>query len=156
MKGGQEKPVWVRYAVTVGFGLVTALLMVLLRGDFAGSDAAERWRLIADAFFVPGALLLGVGLMIWISGQGEFDILSFGVKKSFSVLLPRERREAQPKTLFDYKQQRAEKGQPPIKHLLIVGLVFVLLGGIASLMNLQADPLTEGPATALGTDAGNE
>ena len=161
MKNSAERPLWFRCLITACVGLAMALLLLILRGFFTASAAEERFRILSDALFVPGALILGIGLLIWISGEGEFDMLSFGVKKTFGLILSEEKRSAQPKTLFDYKQQRAAREPASFRHLLIVGLAMILLGGAATLFTLQGaadQPSQATPdltsVTASGADVG--
>jgi len=54
--------------------------------------------------------------------------------------LPKKKREALPKTFFDYKMEREAKERAKTGHLLIIGLVFLALAGIALIMCGQYDP----------------
>ena len=136
MKGNS----WRRYAISAGIGTAIFLLMMFTQGGFTEPDPAVRWRIICDALFVPGVLLAAFGLLLFAAGGGVFDMLKFSVMKAFSVILPKKKREALPKTFFDYKTEREARERTKTGHLLIVGLVFLALAGTALILCGQYDP----------------
>lgn len=129
----KESP-WKRYAVTAGIGIGVFLILMLVRGGFGEPDPAARWSAICDALFIPGILLTSIGLLLFVSDGGVFDMLKFGITKAFSVILPKEKRDAQPKTFYDYKVIRDARPRAGIGHYLAVGLIMVALAGIALYM----------------------
>ena len=133
-------PSWVRYAVAFGIGLVIFLILAVTRGAFSAEDPAEKWTIICDALFVPGALLTAFGLLFFASNGGVFDMLRFGVTKALSVMLTKKRRDELPHTFYDYKKEREAKGQAHSAYLIIVGLVFIALAGAALVMYYQFAP----------------
>ena len=152
MRGTGERPAWVRWAVTGGIAVAGFLALMIFRGGFTADEPGERWKLISDALFVPGVLLLGVGILIWISHEGEFDMLSFGVRKAFGIFRSQEVRDREPRTFYDYKESRKGREPGPISHLLIIGLIFVLLGAAGLIFEARyAVPADSLPAeTAAG------
>ncbi len=140
MRERQGRTTWKHYAVTAGIGLGLFLVLMLARGGFAQTDPAERWKLVSDAFFIPGALILAIGLLVWVADGGVFDMLKFGLMKAFGVIRSKEKRDAEPRTFYDYRVARQAKEPAPVSHLLIVGIVFVILGGVAVGFYAQYDP----------------
>ncbi len=41
---------------------------------------------LSDAFFVPGVITLGIGLLVMATNGGAFDMLSFGVLKTVRLI----------------------------------------------------------------------
>ena len=140
MKAASEKPRWKRYAITVGIGLVGFLLMMFAKDGFRQTEPAAIWSCVMDAFFVPGILILSVGLLVWVSDGGVFDMIRFGLMKVFSVMFTRKIKDDQPKTFYDYRVMRQAKEPADIKFLLLVGAIFVALAGLSLLVTLQYDP----------------
>ena len=130
-----------RILITAGVGTGIFLLLMLTRGGFAEPDPAARWMIICDALFVPAALLLSFGLLLFAAGGGVFDMMKFAVTKAYSVILPRKKRELLPKTFFDYKMEREAKERAKTGHLLIVGAVFLALAVLVLIMYNQFDPV---------------
>ena len=137
MKG---KP-WKRYLITAGIGAAIFLALALLQGAFTEKDDAERWRIICDDLFIPGALLTSFGLLLFAAGGGVFDMLKFGVIKAYSVLMPKKKRDDLPKTFYDFKQEREAKERAKTGHLLVVGIVFLALAALALVMYNRFEPV---------------
>ena len=137
MKGSS----WKRYAAAAGLGLGLFLILTFTQGGFVEEDPAVRWRIFCDALFVPGVLLASFGLLLFAAGGGVFDMLKFGVIKAFSVILPKKKREALPRTFFDFKTEREARERAKTGHLLITGLVFLVLAALALVMYSQYDQM---------------
>ena len=116
--------------IPLGVGLVLGMVVFTVQGGFTAGDAEAFWQALSDAAAVPGLLLTGAGLLSFASGQGAFDGLSFSTRKAFSQILREERRNAMPKTFYDYVTLKNEKraGRNNVK--LYVGLGFLALAGI--------------------------
>ena len=141
MKDTPEKPKWKRYVISAGIGLALSLLLFGAQGGFAATDPGERWRLVCDALFVPGALFIGIGLMAFVSQNGVFDMIRFGLMKVFSLMFTRKKRDDQPKTFYDYKVLKSQQEPASFGHILWVGLALIFLAGIALAFYSQYEPL---------------
>ena len=141
MKETSGKPRWRSYAITAGIGLVLFLLVFGLQGGFPETDPGTKWRLICDGLFIPGALFLGIGLLAFVSQNGVFDMLRFGLMKVFSVMFTRRMKDDQPKTFYDYKLLKDQREPGSVGHLLWVGLAFIFLAGVALAFYSQYEPL---------------
>ena len=115
--------------IPLGVGLAFAL-GVLLTDGFPGIGTEEFWKKLCDAFTVPGILLTGAGLLAEVSARGAFDGIGFPVRKAFGQILPQEKREAMPKTYFDYVAARQGKAKNRSGATLRIGLVFLAGAGI--------------------------
>ena len=105
-----------------------------LSANVTDSTALLDWyRLLSDAFGVPGILLVAVGLLSWLAGEGALDGIMYGLSTLGFYLIP-GRRMGKRKTYGEYVAERREKKRFSVAFLLISGtvsiavsLVFVLL-----------------------------
>ena len=117
--------------IPLGVGLVLGAVVFTARGGFSAGDAEAFWRAVCDALAVPGLLMTSAGLLSFVSGQGAFDGLNFSVRKAFVQVFREERRNAMPKTFYDYVNQKQEKRREKPNVLLFTGLGFLALAAAA-------------------------
>ena len=86
-------------------------------------------RRICDAFFTPGALLLGSAGLTWCRNRGAFDLLTYGITSVFHTHVPgasighaRDEKE----DFITYRDRKAASRKPPYGTLW-VGLVLTAL-----------------------------
>ena len=89
----------------------------------------DLFRRICDAFFAPGALLLGSAGLTWCRNRGAFDLLTYGVTSVFHTHVPgasighaRDEKE----DFLTYRDRKAASRKPPFGTLW-VGLVLTAL-----------------------------
>lgn len=119
---------WLKYVITASIGLGFALLIMLGKGVFNQEDTKQVYKILSDAFFVPGVCITGFGLLIFASNGGTFDMLSFGMKKFFS-LFKRDLKGTMKETFYDYRAAK-EGTEKSFGYMVIVGLVFITLSVI--------------------------
>ena len=103
---------------------VVVILILVARGAFVKSGKALMQDL-SDAFTVPGMIMLGFGLLVFVTNGGAFDMLAFGCIKLFD-LFKRDLTKVKYRTFYDYRRAQEEKQHTYI-HFVIVGAGFVLL-----------------------------
>ena len=117
--------------ISLGIGLAMAVAVMAIGGvPEKGTEAF--WRKLCDAFTVPGVLMTGIGLISVVSGHGAFDGIAFPVRKVFSQILRQEKREAMPRTYYDYVEAKRGKSRKRPNYQLYTGLVF--LAGAAAFL----------------------
>ena len=91
--------------------------------------SGDLFRRICDAFFTPGALLLGSAGLTWCRNQGAFDLLAYGVTSVFHTHVPgasighaRDEKE----DFITYRDRKAASRKPPFGTLW-VGLALTVL-----------------------------
>lgn len=131
----QEKKVRLySYAIAAGVSLLLAAVYILLR-DFGALDWKERFRVLSDAFTVPGLLLLCAGAMCWISSKGGLDGMAYILKYVGSLLIPGKRFEV--KKYSDYVEEREGKRRSGYGFLLITGLVCLAITAVFLVLYYQ-------------------
>lgn len=89
---------------------------------------------ISDGCFFAGVLVGGIGILVYISGEGYFDMIVYGVSiilKAFS------KKNTESESFYDYKQRRvSERGDAKIWFVAVVGLAFVLIAILFSIPSM--------------------
>lgn len=115
-----------QYAGSALSGLLISLAIMGYSGLFSGGNTtAGIMMILSDAFFVSGTVLLGVGLLMWVAGEGMFDMLGFGVKLVWDVTVHHEW-----ESYRDYKARKSAKPRVKVGFLTFVGTAFILLGAM--------------------------
>lgn len=127
-----------KYIVTAMVGLALAMAVMGIQGGYGATDQVVLLRALCDACFVAGIMLVCVGLLIFVAGDGMFDMLSYGVRKLLRLVLPQEKQDQFPKTFFDYREMKHGGGKAPFGYLLLVGLAYILLAAILLVMYSSA------------------
>lgn len=117
------KKIILRYSITFGIGLIAAFLIMISKSIFSQESSRDVFRILTDAFFVPGVVICGYGLLVMASNGGTFDMLTYGIKRFFS-LFQRDINKVKHKTFYEYRMAKQEN-KNPFWYLVIVGLVLI-------------------------------
>jgi len=132
---------WLRYTIAFGIALILVIAITLYRGfDFA-LPLYHNAGAIADGCFVSGVLIFGFGLLLRIATTGFFDMLSYGMRSFFNLLIGAFRRPENEPKFYDYKVAKAEKRGKPGYTLVIVGAVLLIFSGIGTWIFMSQAPL---------------
>lgn len=126
MKDGHK--LLLKYSITtVAAGLFTLLLLWLR--DFGSAETLEdQYRILADAFSIPGMLLILFTGLVWVSSEGAFDGLGYAFSRVGSMLIPFFKKSLEHQTYYDYKMSKKDKRAHGYSFLFFVGLVFLAVG----------------------------
>lgn len=123
----------VKYSLTLIPGIALAVIYMNSNGVWNISEKAARYRIICDAFTIPAILLLCIGALVWLSGEGALMSLSWMTQNLINSLIPGRRGKIE--KYGDYvvrkRSMRKTKGYGFIfvsgLLLLIVAIVFMIL-----------------------------
>lgn len=116
------------YAITTVIGIAFSLIIICVKQIWAQTDIQVVMQILSDAFFVPGVVLAGVGLIIVASHGGAFDMLGYAIRNLFE-LLRRDYKNRKYKDFYEYRQ--AKKGEKrSVAFMLIVGVAFIVISAI--------------------------
>lgn len=120
----------ISYGVCFLIAAGLCLWIAAAQGVFELTEPREIFAVLSDAFFVPGVLVAGFGLLYKIAAGGALDGVSFGLKRAFLSLIPGGRLKKE-ENYAQYKE-RKEKRRKNIKIAapLIVGAVFIVVAAI--------------------------
>ena len=116
-----------KYLITLFVGFAAAFGIAYSKDILAQTDLKTIFHILTDSFCVPAVMIMGIGALVFVSNEGGFDALSYGLTSFFDMF--RKEKKNKFRTFYDYKEDRAEKNKP-FAFMLISGLVFVALTGI--------------------------
>ena len=116
-----------RYLIASAIGIAIAVGVFIARGGFEYTETVHVLQAFCDACFVPGILLMGFGALLFCADDGLFDMLNYGVMKVINLTRSEKRRNAFPKTFYDFRKMKSENRNGGFGYLLIVGGVFMAL-----------------------------
>lgn len=116
-----------KFLIAFAIGLAISVAVFAIRGGFDYAETVLVLQAFCDAFFVPGILLMGFGALLFCADDGVFDMMNYGVMKVINLTRSKKRRDAFPKTFYDYRQMKDEKRKGGFGYLFLVGGVFMAL-----------------------------
>lgn len=116
------------YLITTAVGGIITIAIVFSKGIVSQTDVTVVMQILSDAFFVPGIILSGVGLLVFASNGGVFDMLAYATIMFFS-LFKKNPRNRKYKDFYEYRQAKKEKKRG-FAFMLIVGLAFIAVSVI--------------------------
>ena len=122
---GTRKTV-IKYLATIGGAMLMCLIVIWLRDLGSEENLAQRYRILADAFSVPGVILMCFSGIMWVSSDGFFDSLGYAFSRVGGMFIPFIKTKHE--TYYDYKQRKKEKRKKEgFWYLFFVGFGFVLI-----------------------------
>lgn len=95
-----------KHGITVAVCLALGAAYCLTR-DFESLALVAKYRLLCDAFTIPGVLCLCIGALIWVSNDGFFYGLGYCLQIAWKALIPGGRRKTE--KYYDYVARKKEK-----------------------------------------------
>ena len=118
------------FLISMLVGLVIAVSIFSARGGFEAQDWPSQACALCDACFVPAALLLCMGLLLFVSNDGFFDMLGYGIQRALTIMLSESKRQKYPKTFLEYKEMKWGTPKSSFGFLIAAGLVYLALAGV--------------------------
>ena len=118
----------VKYSIMAAVVALCAWSYIDLR-DFEGAVLMEKYRMLCDAFTIPGVGLIMIGGLCWVAGQGAVDGLTYAVRFAIFSLIPGKRVERDEK-FADYVMRKRGKRTQGYGFLFWSGLVSLLIAGV--------------------------
>ncbi len=115
-----------KYGISSGFAAVMVYIYCSSRHVFLQPEL-ERWRILCDAFTIPGLTLIMVGFLLMIANEGFFDMLSYACSKAVGMFLPGRGFSEKDEKYYDYVQRKKDKRATGFGFLFVVGGVCMAL-----------------------------
>lgn len=112
------------YVITAAIGLAVAVLIALSRGIFSAEEIDAIITIVSDAFFIPGVLLLCIGLILYASNEGLFLGVAYGFKVIGRTITAKKDEKLVNEEYHEYYARMSQK-KVKIKHFLLIGTIFV-------------------------------
>ena len=111
----------IKSGIVSAVGILVVILFVS-SSDFGAQTTVDKYKILCDAFTIPGLLMLMFAAMLSISNEGGLDGVSYLVKQGFRMLTFRGISQEQ---FLYYVQHRRENRLTGYGFLYIVGSVFM-------------------------------
>lgn len=111
--------------VCFAVGAVIALALLLAKGVFDTQDAKDTVRIVCDAFFAAGAILLVAGALVWTFDNGITDGLTYSARTMLN--LRKKDYETNERESYSAYRERKHKNKGTVKEFLISGGAYFLV-----------------------------
>ena len=117
------KKYWLRYAVTLAAGACLCFLY-LNNHEFSAAETLEvKCRLLGDAFFIPGSLMLLFAALLFCTGQGAFNGITYSMGTFARAVLPFMK--LRDESYHEYVERKKEKRVRGYSFLVVCGVLFL-------------------------------
>lgn len=117
------------YIIASSVGAVIVIIIVCAQRIWESASTTQIMGVLSDAFFAAGVCLGGVGLIVFASEHGLFDMLGYAVRLFFD-LFRRDVTKRKYKDFKEYREARAAREKKSTAFLLLVGLAYIAVAGI--------------------------
>lgn len=119
---------YVGVIVSVVISLLICTGLIYLENSLNSKHPLPLLRLICDGTFITAVLFVSIGGLVFIAQHGGFDAFNYAfIKLKDMILHPRKMDRSDNDTYFDYVQSKKSKKRTPCRHLLIIGLIYLLV-----------------------------
>lgn len=115
----------IKCAVTAAVAGGVAFTVAILNDIGNSPSVSESYRILSNAFTVPGVILIMIGVLLYISSTGAFDALSYGLGRFARSLIPGA--QYKDEKFYDYKMRKNEKRASGYSCVFFVGAAFTLV-----------------------------
>ena len=112
-----------KYGITALVGGLLTWLTLDLHGFSSTMPKLQQYRLLCDAFTIPGIILVMVGFLVMIANAGNFLGLGYAVKHAVKMLIPFGNKKDE--RYYDYYQRKQQGKITGYGFIFITGLVFM-------------------------------
>ena len=123
LKVERIKGILIKYAIAIAVGVGMVLIVLYGNDFFEATDLVTKYRLLTDAFTIPGVSYILLTGLVFVSTQGFFDMISFGLGKFAKALIPFSKKSEE--TFYDYKTRKNEERLTGYSFLLYTGIAFM-------------------------------
>lgn len=123
-----------KYGISFTVALWLAYAFINLRVDLqnpAATPLLEWYRIVCDAFTIPGLTFLGLGCLVSLSNQGALDGLGYAATVAFKMLIGAGARQERYKEYLDRRRANRLRGYGFLYVVggvcTIVAVVFLIL-----------------------------
>lgn len=113
-----------KYGITSGIALLLIWVYCSSRNLFL-QVPMERWRILCDAFTIPGLTYIMIGFLMMIANQGFFDMLSYAFSKAVGMFMPGKGFSDDGEKFYDYVQRKRENRITGYGFLFVIGGVLM-------------------------------
>lgn len=118
----------IKYGACVAVGLLAGY-GYLAGHDFLGQALVDQYRLLSDAFMLPGFLMVAFGLLIFLANEGSFNGIGFIGQKVVGFLIPFMYKH-KGETYKEYVERKTGKPTRGYGFLFFCGCAFLVVSAV--------------------------
>lgn len=125
-----DKGFLIGFIICFGINILIAVIIGLIQIYVLNRSLQENCLLIlTDSLSMSGLLMCLYYLLVFVSDEGAFDIISYSVQLLWNVTFHKNIRETNlPSTFAEYKQMKHAKTRLNLRFVLFSGLLFLIIG----------------------------
>ena len=128
----ENKELLIKYLICFGVASLVAVIVFWAKGFFVHSPAVNV-QILADGFFVSGALMTAFAGMMFISGEGALIGVGFILRNIVQAFTPMGRKKHE--FYAQYRERKLSQLKKSSDHCaLVIGLTFLLVGIILTVV----------------------
>lgn len=113
-----------KYGIAVSVGGLMVYLTITLHGLAEATTPAEQYRILADAFTIPGVVLMLVAALVAVSNEGIFTGVSYSLTWMIRTLIPLAALKNGKESYYDYAQRKRANRVKGYGFIFFTGLAF--------------------------------
>ncbi len=123
---------WIKYLVQTVVAVILSIVIMGFRGAFnAELSQSDRVKGVCDGFSITAMMYICLGILMWVSTTGFFDIFSYAFRKGAHAIIPGMGFDNSLNTYYDYKQDKIEKrNSKPMYSTLVIGIFLLIISGV--------------------------
>lgn len=115
--------------ICIVINCLITFLVAMTRISNYPSDNIDYLVSFTDGFTVSGGLMSLFYLLVFVSDEGAFDIISYSIQLVWNVTFHKSVKDTKlPKTYAEYRALKRSKPRLDVKFILYSGLLFLLIG----------------------------
>ncbi len=113
-----------KYGITIGIGLLMAYAYVATR-DLGSLELVDKYRVLCDAFTIPGVIMVMAGAIVWVANEGALDGLGYILTNGLAMLIPGK--SGGTERYADYVERKRKNRVKGYGFLFICGAIFLVV-----------------------------
>ena len=125
----------IKYGSCVATGLLVGYGYISGHGFF-DQPLVDKYRLLSDAFMLPGFLMVAFGLLIFLANEGSFTGIGFIAQKAVGFLIPFLYKK-KGETYREYVERKTAKPTQGYGFLVIYACAFLAVAAVFQVLYSQ-------------------
>ena len=123
MQENRYKSLLLKYGISIGISTGMVFLTLWSHGFWEENELAIKYKILCDAFTIPGALFILLGCLVALSNEGALSSIGWMFKRMFKMLNPFANKDVE--KYSEYMENR--KKVSGYSFLFFTGLLFMLV-----------------------------
>ncbi len=123
-----------KYAITLTIETLLVALLAWSKDILEQTAMVDIYHILCDCFFVVGVVATGIGALVFVSNEGVFDGITYGLRAFANIFRKEVNRNTE--SYFDYRTRRAEH-KFGFAFLLVCGLIFLAIAVVMLVLYSQ-------------------